>query len=47
MKKTMPWFMIAALLLTVGCCNPANIGSQPVTLDAQQTGMWCWQPAAR
>ena len=33
---------LALVLVTVGCCNPGNIGSVPVTLNAQQTGMWCW-----
>lgn len=33
---------LALVLFTVGCCNPGNIGSVPVTLNAQQTGMWCW-----
>lgn len=31
------------LILMVGCtCKPALIGSLPVTLHPQETGMWCW-----
>lgn len=25
-----------------GCCKPAVIGSLPVQLHSQETGMWCW-----
>ena len=35
------------VLFAGGCCNPANIGSQPVTLDAQQTSMWCWAASGK
>src|SRR5215471_14601557 len=42
MRKTFASYGLAALVLS-GCCRPnANIGSQPVTLDPQQTSMWCW-----
>ncbi len=39
-----PKTLIVALLLSVSaCCNPPeNIGSQAVTLRAQETSMWCW-----
>ncbi len=31
-----------------GCCTPnAMIGSQPVALRAQETGMWCWAASAQ
>src|SRR5664280_2718223 len=33
---------LALVLFLVGCCNPGNIGSVPVTLNGQQTNMWCW-----
>lgn len=34
---------LASVLFIAGCCNPpANIGSQPVPLNGQQTSMWCW-----
>jgi hypothetical protein len=47
MKKAIAGVALGAALFTVGCCNPANIGSQPVTLDAQQTGMWCWAASGK
>jgi len=47
MKKTITGVTLGAVLFMVGCCNPANIGSQPVTLDAQQTGMWCWAASGK
>ncbi|MDH5835263.1 papain-like cysteine protease family protein [Luteimonas kalidii] len=34
-------------LLLAGCCRPPVIGSQPVTLRAQDTGMWCWAASAQ
>jgi hypothetical protein len=36
------WFCSFPCLIVAGCCNPGNIGSVPVTLDGQQTGLWCW-----
>ena len=42
MNKTLPGYLLVALLLG-GCCRPnPNIGSQSVNLHAQQTSMWCW-----
>lgn len=40
----MPLALIAVALLYEGCvCTPnALLGSQPVTLRAQETSMWCW-----
>ena len=38
--KTCGILLFAAFL--TGCCNPGIIGSVPVTLNGQQTGMWCW-----
>jgi hypothetical protein len=35
-------FGLAVLVVLAGCCNPATIGSQPVTLRPQETSMWCW-----
>jgi len=29
-------------LFIYGCCKPALIGSLPVQLHPQETGMWCW-----
>src|SRR5262245_48940815 len=38
-----PLALITMALLYEGCCNPnALLGSQPVTLRAQETNMWCW-----
>ncbi len=38
--------LTAALLLTAlslsACCKPALVGSLPVQLHPQETGMWCW-----
>jgi hypothetical protein len=34
--------VIPYLILLAGCCTPGNIGSVPVPLSGQQTGMWCW-----
>jgi hypothetical protein len=36
--------LIALAILTIPACTcvPAVIGSQPVTLHPQETGMWCW-----
>lgn len=31
-----------AILFIGGCCNPALIGSLPVTLHPQETQNWCW-----
>lgn len=37
------WLICFVLPLTLaGCCAPGLIGSQPVTLRAQETSMWCW-----
>jgi hypothetical protein len=47
MKKTIAGLLFGLALLTGSCCSPANIGSQPVTLDAQQTGMWCWAASGK
>jgi hypothetical protein len=33
-------FLFTSLL--AGCCNPANIGSVPVTLNGQLQTNWCW-----
>ena len=34
---------LGMLLIWSGCCTPnAMIGSQPVSLRAQETSMWCW-----
>ena len=42
MTKIFAGVLPVALLLS-GCCRPnPNIGSQPVTLNGQQTSMWCW-----
>ncbi len=29
-------------LLLAGCCTPEPLGTQAVTLRAQETNMWCW-----
>jgi papain like cysteine protease AvrRpt2 len=42
MRQFLAGIGFASALLAAGCCNPGNIGSQPVSLSAQQTGMWCW-----
>jgi Papain-like cysteine protease AvrRpt2 len=42
MQKLLVGISIASVFAVSGCCNPANIGSQPVSLNGQQTGMWCW-----
>jgi hypothetical protein len=45
MKKSRVFFLLGSLTLIVGfaaCCTPGIIGSQPVTLRPQETGMWCW-----
>jgi len=35
--------LLGGLALLNGCCTPNQmIGSQPVTLRPQKTGMWCW-----
>lgn len=35
--------LLFALLAVPACtCTPAIIGSQPVALHPQETGMWCW-----
>jgi len=34
--------LIPNLIFLAGCCTPGNIGSVPVPLSGQQTGMWCW-----
>jgi hypothetical protein len=35
--------VLLAVVVLVGCtCDPNSIGSQPVTLRAQETSMWCW-----
>jgi len=47
MKRILVGFALGSIFLGAGCCNPANIGSQPVTLDAQQTGMWCWAASGK
>jgi hypothetical protein len=47
MRKTMVGLLVGSALFTTGCCDPANIGSQPVTLDAQQTSMWCWAASGK
>ncbi len=47
MKIILAEFSLGSMLFIAGCCNPANIGSQPVNLDAQQTGMWCWAASGK
>jgi hypothetical protein len=47
MKKMMAGISLPAMLFMAGCCNPGNIGSQAVTLDAQQTSMWCWAASGK
>src|SRR5947208_596385 len=42
MQKLLAATSVASAFWIAGCCNPANIGSQPVSLSGQQTGMWCW-----
>jgi len=42
MIKIATGVLLASVLVMVGCCNPGNIGSVPVTLNGQQTNMWCW-----
>lgn len=42
MKKLLLAGCGGAVLLCLGCCNPAVIGSQAVTLNPQQTDEWCW-----
>ena len=42
MKRVVSIGLCGILLFLVGCCNPALIGSQAVTLSPQQTGYWCW-----
>ncbi len=40
--------VLGFVLFAAGCCNPpTNIASQPVTLDAQQTSMWCWAASGK
>lgn len=34
--------LLAASVFIAGCCKPAVIGSQAVTLRPQETSMWCW-----
>jgi len=37
--------LLLLLLLSAavsGCCSPALVGSLPVTLHPQETGVWCW-----
>lgn len=43
-KKIFVYFIISglALLYLGSCCNPALIGSLPVTLHPQETQNWCW-----
>jgi len=39
---------IVAMFYLASCCTPnAMIGSQPVALRAQETGMWCWAASAQ
>lgn len=46
--KTLEKLIVLAALLTMtalfqSCCTPNKLlGSQPVTLRAQETSMWCW-----
>lgn len=42
--KFILFFLITALVVNItSCCTPnATIGSQPVPLYPQGTGMWCW-----
>ncbi|HWB85421.1 MAG TPA: papain-like cysteine protease family protein [Bryobacteraceae bacterium] len=42
MSKTLSGVVIGSVIFAAGCCNPGNIGSQAVTLNGQQTSMWCW-----
>jgi hypothetical protein len=42
MQKVLAGIVLGLMIFAAGCCNPGVISSQPVTLDAQQTGMWCW-----
>lgn len=43
-KLNFPVFLLMVPMLYVSsCCTPnATIGSQPVTLKAQETEFWCW-----
>ena len=37
------FLLLGGLALLNGCCTPNRmIGSQPVALRPQKTGMWCW-----
>jgi papain like cysteine protease AvrRpt2 len=43
MRKILVAISVASSVSVAACCNPpANIGSQAVTLNGQQTSMWCW-----
>jgi len=43
MRKLLISLVLLVCALMAGCrCTPAVIGSQPVTLRPQETGMWCW-----
>ncbi len=43
MRNRIVIFAVIGLAVLAGCtCDPAAIGSQPVTLRSQQTSMWCW-----
>jgi hypothetical protein len=47
LNKVIGAFVLCLLVVAGGCCNPGNIGSQAVTLDAQQTSMWCWAASGK
>lgn len=43
MKFSLRFCSVAALLFVAACtCTPEQISTQPVTLRAQETSMWCW-----
>jgi len=42
MAKLQSCMALCLIAMATGCCKPANIGSVPVTLNGQQTNMWCW-----
>src|SRR5437764_14893657 len=42
MEKMKKFASLIFGIALAGCCNPGNISSLPVTLNGQQTNMWCW-----
>lgn len=41
-KRILMAVLLLAALSLSACCKPALVGSLPVQLHPQETGMWCW-----